>query len=134
MIDFYNEIYTSIATPLQAQVPGINVTGSVSNQKPSFPCVSIEETLNTDAEIDSGEKAPCAELTYRVTVQTNKKGARIADARKILGIVDSLMQPLNFRRTAMATQDGLYNNSAYKIEATYKVGITASGVLFKLRY
>lgn len=133
MIDYYNPIFTAIAEPVVAQVPGASVTGSVSSQKPIFPCVSIVERVNIDAEIDSGESAPCAELSYVITIQTNKKEGRIAEARKILGIVDSVMQPFNFRRTAMVTQDGLYNNSAYKIEATYRVGITADGVLYKLR-
>lgn len=129
MIDFYNAIYTSIATPLQDQVPGINVTGSVSNQKPSFPCVSIEEVSNVDTSIDNGPSAPAARLQYKITVQTNKRNGRMAEARNIIGIVDSIMQPMNFRRTSMATQDGLYNNSAYKIEAIYVARINQDGAL-----
>lgn len=129
MIDFYNEIYTSIATRLIKQVPGVNVTGSVSSQKPAFPCVSIEEIFNVDTSIDNGPQAPAARLQYRITIQTNKKTGRMAEARSILSTVDAIMQPLNFRRTSMATQDGLYNNSAYKIEAIYVARINQDGAL-----
>lgn len=130
MIDYYSPIFTTVAESVRAKVPGVYVTGSVSMDTVSeFPCVSIDERENTDADIDNGPSAPHARLTYRVTVLSNKIGHRITEARSILSVVDDIMQSLNFRRTAMVTQDGMYNNSAYQIQATYVVKIDQNGTL-----
>lgn len=130
MIDYYPEIFTAVAEPVRAQVPGAYVTGTVSSAKETkFPCVAIEEVDNSDDCIDNGPEAPAARLQLRVTVLSNKIGGRITEARMLLGVVDSILQPLNFRRTAMVTQDGLYNNSAYQIEATYVARINQNGAI-----
>lgn len=130
MIDYYSEIFTTVAEALRAKVPGVYVTGTVnSSDAPKFPCVAFAEANNTDDCIDNGPEAPAARLQYKVTVLSNKTGGRVTEARHILGEVDSILQSLNFRRTSMVTQDGMYNNSAYKIEAIYMARINQNGAI-----
>ena len=130
MIDYQNQIYTAIATGLRESVDGITVTGSVSDDAPSFPCVQIEETNNVPIEIDNHEPYYAA-LTYRIRIWTNSGSSRIADARKILSVVDSIVEPMNFTRRTYVPQNGLYNNSAYRIDTTYAVAVDADGRLHK---
>ena len=130
MIDYYPEIFTAVAKPLRKAVPKVHVTGTVSSSDAdNFPCVAIEEVSNTDTSIDNDRTALEARLQYKVTVLSNKIGGRVTEARHILAEVDKVLQSLNFRRTSMATQDGMYNNSAYKIEATYVARINQNGAI-----
>lgn len=130
MIDYYPQIFTAVAEPLREAVPGIYVTGTVSTSgTDKFPCVAVEEVNNEDTSIDNGSVAPEARLQYKVTVLSNKIGGRVTEARRILAEVDTVFQSLNFRRISMATQDGMYNNSAYKIEASYVARINQNGAI-----
>lgn len=133
MIDRFYDIYTAIAVPLRAKFPGINVSDDVSGRKPKFPSALIEETSNIDTQTDNAPVSGFADLQYRITVQSSKTDGRIAEARSILATVDAVMQSLNFKRTAMLTQSGLYNNSVYKIEATYRAAIDKNGTLYLRR-
>ena len=130
MIDYYPEIFTAVSKPLREAVPKVHVTGTVStSDTDKFPCVAIEEIRNEDTNIDNGPTATEARLQYRVTVLSNKVGGRVAEARRILAEADKILQSLNFRRLSMTTQDGMYNNSAYKIEATYVARINQNGAI-----
>lgn len=130
MIDYYPAIYTTIAKSVREKMPVVHVTGSLSlSPKSKFPCVAIEEISNLDDNTDNGPVAPYARLQYRITVQSNKSGGKLTEARAVLAAVDSVMQSLNFRRTSMTTQDGLYNNSVYKIEAVYTARIDQNGTI-----
>lgn len=130
MIDYYPQIFTAVAEPLREAIPGIYVTGTVSTSgSDKFPCVVVEEVSNTDTSIDNDRTALEARLQYKVTVLSNKIGGRVTEARHILAETDKVFQSLNFRRTSMATQDGMYNNSAYKIEATYVARINQNGAI-----
>ena len=90
MIDYFNSIFTAVATELRKQVPGVFVTGEIneSNVK-KFPCVQIEENNNLPVHIDSAGHSKYAAVSLRVRVYSNKNTGRIAEARSIVGIVDS---------------------------------------------
>lgn len=133
MIDYQSDIFDTVADQLIQKRPDVNVVSDLSAGEPDFPSVLIEESQNLDTQIDNAEQSQFAELQYRITIQTNKAGTRMSDARAILADVDTILQSLNFRRTAMVTQSGLYTNSAYKIVATYKAAIDVNGVLYLRR-
>ena len=89
MIDYFNSIFTAVATELRKQVPGIFVTGEIndSNVK-KFPCVQIEENSNLPVHRDSASRSKYAAVSLRVRVYSNKTSGRISEARSIVGIVD----------------------------------------------
>ena len=113
MIDYFNSIFTAVAKELRKQVPGIFVTGEIndSNVK-KFPCVQIEENSNLPVHRDSASR-------------------RIAEARSILGVVDSVLEPLNFYRKSFAPLNGLYNNSVYRIDCSYGATIGEDGMIYR---
>lgn len=131
MIDYQPQIFTAVASALRAKRPGIVVTGELSDQVAKFPCVQIEESRNVPTEQDNGPDSLFAEIQYRVRVYSSKKNGKMAEARAILADVDLVLEPLNLRRKTFLAQNGLYNNSAYRIEATYEAAIGADGVLYR---
>lgn len=131
MIDYQPQIFTAAARHLRSKFPGIYVTGEVSDAVAKFPCVQIEESRNVPTQQDNGVTSQYAMIQYRVRVYSSKKSGRISDARNILSEVDAVFEPLNLRRKTFLTQNGLYNNSAYRIEATYEAAIGADGALYR---
>lgn len=132
MIDYFNSIFTAVATELRKQVPGIFVTGEIDDSSvKKFPCVQIEENSNLPVHIDSAGHSKYANVSLRVRVYSNKTTGRIAEARSILSIVDSVLESLNFYRKSFAPLNGLYNNSVYRIECSYGATIGEDGKLYK---
>lgn len=133
MIDYFNSIFTAVATELRKQVPGIFVTGEIndSNVK-KFPCVQIEENSNLPVHLDSASRSKYAAVSLRVRVYSNKTtSGRIAEARSIVSIVDSVLEPLNFYRKSFAPLNGLYNNSVYRIDCSYGATIGEDGMIYR---
>ena len=132
MIDYFNSIFTAVAKELRKQVPGIFVTGEIhdSNVK-KFPCVQIEENSNVPKHRDSANHSKYAAVSLRVRVYSNKTSGRIAEARSIVGIVDSILEPFNFYRKSFAPLNGLYNNSVYRIDCSYGATIGEDGMIYR---
>lgn len=131
MIDYQPQIFTAIADHLREVFPGIKVTGDVTDDVAVFPCVQVEESSNIDTRKDNGQDSQYAQLQYRIRVFSSKKTGRISQARRILAEVDYVLAPLNFTRKTYLTQNGLYNNSAYKIDTTYEAVIGHDGTIYR---
>ena len=131
MIDVFPPIYAAAATALKIKHPGVKVTGEISDQVAQFPCAQIEEYSNVPIWQDSGDISIYADLQLRVRLISNKKNGKISEARAMLATVDSVFEPLNIRRKSFVAQNGLYNNSAYRIEATYEVVADITGRLYR---
>ena len=132
MIDYFNSIFTAVAKELRKQVPGIFVTGEIDDRNvKKFPCVQIEENNNLPKHRDSANHSKYAAVSLRVRVYSNKTTGRIAEARSILSIVDSVLEPLNFYRKSFAPLNGLYNNSVYRIDCSYGATIGEDGMIYR---
>ena len=132
MIDYFNSIFTAVAKELRKQVPGILVTSEI-NDRPGkrIPCEQIEENDNRPVHIDSAGHSKYAAVSLRVRVYSNKTSGRIAEARSIVGIVDSVLEPLKFYRKSFAPLNGLYNNSVYRIDCSYGATIGEDGMIYR---
>lgn len=132
MIDYFNSIYTAVAKELRKRVPGILVTSEIDDSTVKrFPCVQIEENNNLPVHLDSAGHSKYAAVSLRVRVYSNKDTGRIAEARSIVGIVDSILEPLNFYRKSFAPLNGLYNNSVYRIDCSYGATIGEDGMIYR---
>lgn len=132
MIDYFNSIYTTVANELRKQVPGIFVTSEISDSPVKrFPCVQIEENSNLPVHLDSASRSKYASVSLRVRVYSDKTSGRIAEARSIVSIVDSVLEPLNFHRKSFAPLNGLYNNSVYRIDCSYGATIGEDGMIYR---
>lgn len=133
MIDYFNEIFTVVATPVRAEHPGVTVIGEYIRKPSKFPCVTLDETQNvTMGElVDSFKEEKHAGLTYRMQVFSNKKGGKKAEARAIFATADKVMLGLGFRRVTYSTTPELYESTIYSITATYEAVIDKNGVIYK---
>jgi len=131
MIDYSNEIFTALAEPLMEAFPNIEVKGEFVETPASFPCVSIEETANTPLHLDSNSTAKYALVRYRVQVFSNSPNGKRAEARRIFGALDTLMQQLNLMCKSMTTTPSVYHASIYQITATFEGTVDANGTIFR---
>lgn len=132
MIDYFNSIFTAVAKELRKRVPGILVTSEIDDSTVKrFPCVQIEENNNLPVRLDSADHSKYAAVSLRVRVYSNKNTGRIAEARSIVSIVDSVLEPLKFYRKSFAPLNGLYNNSVYRIDCSYGATIGEDGMIYR---
>ena len=132
MLDFYNQIYTHIATATKTAHASVKVTGEYTRRPAHFPCVTCEEIGNTDIQelFDSSRAEKFARLTYRIQVFSNSQKGKKAEARAIFATVDKAIKDLGFHRTTYTTTPDLYESTMYCITATYEVVIGADGMMY----
>lgn len=133
MIDYFNEIFTAVATEVRAAHPGVTMAGEYVRKPSKIPCVALDETQNvTMGElVDSSHEEKHAGVTYKLQVFSNKKGGKKAEARAIFATADGVMLGLGFQRVTYTTTPELYESTIYSITATYEAVVDANGVIYK---
>lgn len=132
MIDFANEIFNTVATPVRAAHVGVKVIGEYTRVPSTFPTVTLDETRNVTVNRleDSSNEETYAGLTYRLQVFSNKTSGKKAEARAIFATADKVMLGLGFRRVTYTTTPEIYESTIYSITATYEAVIDANGVIY----
>ena len=133
MLDFQNEIFTTVATEVRSKHAGTTVTGEYTRSPSEFPAVTLDEIENVTVAslVDSSDKENYAGLGYRLQVFSNKVGGKKAEARAIFATADIVMLGLGFRRITYSTTPEIYNSTIYSITATYEAVVDANGVIYK---
>ena len=102
MIDISSKVFDTIFNAVKAEgaYPNADVTTGYDETTAVFPCVVVREADNTPVRNTSTDD--CAEnharIQYEVRVYTNDKTTAKTDANRILGIVDTALAGLKFRR------------------------------------
>jgi hypothetical protein len=132
MIDYQNEIFTSVATTVRSQHEGVTVTGEYVRSPSKFPMVALDEIENVTVGelVDSSNEEKYSGLGYRLQVFSNKNGGRKAEARAIFATADNVMLGMGFRRITYSVTPEIYDSTIYSIVATYEAIIDASGVIY----
>lgn len=133
MLDFLNEIFTTVATGVRTEHPGTNVSGEYVRKPSHFPAVTLDETENVTvgALVDSSDEEKFAGLRYRLQVFSNKESGKKAEARAIFATADNLMRGMGFRRITYTTTPEIYESTIYSITATYEAIAAADGAVYK---
>lgn len=133
MIDYLNEIFSSVAVPVRETHPGVVVTGEYMRHPSQFPALTLDETQNVTVEQleDSSKEEKFSELTYRLQVFSNKVSGKKAEARAIFTTADRVMRGLGFRRITYTTTPEIYESTIYSITATYDAIAGVDGVIYK---
>ena len=133
MLDFVNEIFTTIANVLRDVYPTITVTGEYTRQPSKFPTVTLDETQNVmvDRLEDSSNEESYAGVTYRLQVFSNKQSGKRAEARAIFATADTEMRNMGFRRVTYTTTPEIYESTVYSITATYEAVVSTAGYVYK---
>ena len=133
MIDFVNEIFTTIASVLREAHPTVTVTGEYTRQPSKFPTVTLDEAQNVmvDRLEDSSNEESFAGVTYRLQVFSNKQNGKRAEARAIFATADAEMRNMGFRRVTYTTTPEIYDSTVYSIVATYEAVVSTAGYVYK---
>ena len=130
MLDFSNEIFNAVAKDLRLLYPGITVKGEYVDTPAKFPCVTIDETRNVPAHLDSAVQNKYASVQYRVQVFSNTKNKR-SQARAIYSAVDKKLMELGLYCKTYTTTPAIYNSEIYSITATYEGVIGQDGMIYR---
>lgn len=133
MLDFLNEIFTTVATSVRTAHSGVTVTGEYTRKPSKLPAVTLDEIENVTvaALVDSSREEHFSGLTYRLQVFSNKTSGKKAEARAIFSTADQVMRNLGFRRVTYTATPEIYESTIYSITATYEAVISADGVTYK---
>lgn len=131
MIDFSNEIFSTVAESLRSAFEGITVKGEYIDVPSQFPTVTIDEIRNIPFSVDGAKLNKYASVTYRVQVFSNKEDGKRAEARKIYSHVDELLQQYNLQCESFATTPTIYNSDIYSINATHSGVVSRDGVFYR---
>ena len=133
MIDYLNEIFTTVAASVREAHAGAVVTGEYTRQPSKFPTVTLDETQNVTfgATVDSSDEEKYSGLTYRLQVFSNKQTGKKAEARAIFATADQVMLGMGFRRITYTTTPEIYESTIYSITATYEAVVDKNGVLYR---
>ena len=132
MIDYQNEIFTSVATKVRSEHAGTTVTGEYTRSPSKFPALTVDEIENVTvpALVDSSNEEKFCGLTYRVQSFSNKTAGKKAEAREIFATADEVMRGLGFHRITYSTTPEIYDSTIYSITATYEAIVDANGVIY----
>lgn len=124
MIDIENEIFTLVATALRTPYPNINVQGVITYSPSVFPTVCIEEIDNYSdtATRTNGSNENFTNLTYEVTIYSNKVPGGKQECKDILSVVDSTLQTKGFTRLSKTFLQNISNESRMVARYSAKVG------------
>ena len=133
MIDYLNEIFTSVATKVREEHPGITITGEYTRQPSKFPTATLDEIENVtvDSLEDSSSDETFSGLTYRLQVFSNKQSGKKSEARAIFATADNVLRGLGFRRMTYSTTPEIYESTIYSITATYEAIADVNGTIYK---
>lgn len=133
MIDYQNEIFTTVATTVRATHVGTTVTGEYTRKPSNFPTVTLDEIENVTVEalVDSSNEEKYSGVSYRLQVFSNKTAGKKSEARAIFATADTVMLGLGFRRITYTTTPEIYDSTVYSITATYEAILDVNGVIYK---
>lgn len=133
MIDYMNEIFSTVAQHVRADYPGTTVIGEYTRKPSKFPCVTLDETQNVtiDSLVDSSDEEKYVGLTYRLQVFSNKQNGKKAEARAIFATADEKMRGMGFRRVTYTTTPEIYESTIYSITAAYEGVVDVNGVMYR---
>ena len=103
MINIESKIVDTIYNAVTAIYPNADVTTGFDEKNAIFPCVVVQEVENTPFRRTATDD--CSEnhtrLGYEVSVYTDSQGKAKTDGKAILGIVDTALTGLKFRRVRL---------------------------------
>lgn len=133
MTDYFNEIFTLVATEVRSKHEGTQVMGENTRTPSEFPCLTLDETRNVamDEYEDSSLVEKFTGVTYKMQVFSNKTVGKKAECRAIFDTADSVMRRLGLRRKTFTTTPDIYNSTIYQITVTYEGVISSDGVIYR---
>lgn len=120
MIDIENQVFTRIANRLRTEFGrSFYVSGELSLNPATFPCVYIEEADNSalTSSRDTSSNENHVVLMYEVNVYSNKTSGKKTEAKAIMKVIDEEFDSLGFTRQTM--MPFAFDNTKYRLASRY---------------
>ena len=118
MIDIESKVYTPVAKALRDA--GATVKGVYVNAPSKFPFVSITESDNYSAEMDTSDTEKFAVIMYEVNVYSNDANRKKTECKKLMSICSDVFYKLNFTRISCLPVPNLEDASIYRMTARFR--------------
>jgi len=129
MIDKENEVYTRVRERVLESYPNASVDGTYQPVPSGFPHISIyqSDAFTPREFLDSGTYAKLEAVLFEVQVYSNKTSTKKQECKKIMSIIDDVMQEMNMRRSSLVPVPNLNDASIYRLTARYEGVVDAGG-------
>jgi len=133
MIDYENYIFTQVATALRTALPGIYVTGNIDDGKKSYPKACFSELINRTAErySDNTLTENYADVMYEAQAYSNKTTGGKAEVKKIIAVIDGIMQGLGFVRVLSQPMPNVADLTIARHVGRWQGTISPDGVIYR---
>ena len=132
--DIENTVFSTVATALRAEFPGIFVAGETVAAPSTFPAVTLVEQDNSTYQrtLDSSGIENHAVLMYQAEVYSNLSVGKKAQCRAIMTVIDTEMQKLGFVRLGSGPMP-IPNADAtkYRMVARYRATISKDKIIYR---
>ena len=128
MIDVENIVVDNITRVVKSYYPNATIKSTKNDVPSSVPFVSVVEADNTTYRKtqDGDNQEHHVELMYEVNVYSNKKDGKKTEAKKIISLVDDVLQNMKFTRiTKLPIEDKSYFRyvARYTVVVGYGLGM-----------
>lgn len=130
MLDFSNEIFTTVAKNLRSLYTGVQVVGEYVETPAKFPTVTIDEIQNVPVHLDSSKTNKYARVVYRSQIFCDGEGKR-GKARAIFNALDQALMDMGLIMKTYTTTPSIYNAEVYCITATHEGVIGEDGTIYR---
>ena len=133
MIDLESPLLTEIAGVLRGTYDGITVYGEYVPAPARFPSVSFVEMDNTTYRptLTNRQAENHAEVMVEVNVYSNLSVGKKAQAKAIMGTIDTLMQQHGFERITVQPIQNMNDATIYRIVARYRAVVSDDLTIYR---
>ena len=133
MIDLEIPLFTEIAGVLRSTYSGITVYGEYVPAPAKFPSVSIVEMdnatpLNTWTNRTISQYA---EVMYEVNVYSNLSEGKKAQAKEIMGTIDTILQTYGFERMTVQPIQNMNDATIYRMVGRYRAVVDDNLMIYR---
>ena len=121
MIDIENDVFSEVKQEAVKVFPKLSMKGEEIRVPSEFPCASLEEIDNYsyDKTVDSASNENHAEITFELSVYSNKTSGKKSECKKIFAFIDNLMLDMGFSRIMKKPQP-IEDSSVYRLIGRYR--------------
>ena len=133
MIDLESPLFTEIAVALRSAYPGITVYGEYVPAPAVFPSVSIVEMDNSTFLPTWSNRATeqYALVMYEVNVYSNLSKGKKAQAKAIMGTIDTMLQEYGFERITVTPVQNMNDATIYRMVGRYRAVVDDNLMIYR---
>ena len=133
MIDLESPLFTEIAGELRSAYSGITVYGEYVAAPAGFPSVAFVEMDNATYLPSWSNRSleQYAEVMYEVNVYSNRTKGKKAEAKAIMGTIDTILQAYGFERMLCQPIQNMNDATIYRMVARYRAVVSDDLVVYR---